>query len=154
MEGAAEEEGRARCAMEEPQRDWAAARRSHDGGAVAGRNRCRERNGSDGDGEEELPQGSARAQLGRSCRERNGGSGDGEEELPRDPRWRSLASVDSLPPRPFYGDVRPHLGSCHRRHVWPPHGGGRGHSRSCQTMANLVCVSWQMQFSEHGNFQF
>ncbi|XP_044453708.1 uncharacterized protein [Triticum aestivum] len=22
------------------------------------------------------------------------------------------------------------------------------------TMANLVCVSWQMQFSEHGNFQF
>ena len=43
------EEGRARCAMEEPQRDWAAARRSHDGGAVAGRNRCRERNGSAGD---------------------------------------------------------------------------------------------------------
>ena len=25
---------------------------------------------------------------------------------------------------------------------------------SNRTMANLVCVSWQMQFLEHGNFQF
>ncbi|XP_020154667.1 uncharacterized protein [Aegilops tauschii subsp. strangulata] len=81
MEGAAEEEGRARCATEEPRRDWAAAGRSHDGGAVAGRNRCRERNGSGGDGEEELPQGSARAQRGRSCRRgvpvRSGGGAAG-----------------------------------------------------------------------------
>ena len=143
MEGATEEEGRARCAMEEPQRDWAAARRSHDGGAVAGRNRCRERNGSDGDGEEELPQGSARAQRGRSCRRgvpvRSGGGAAGRGMAAAATVKRSCRGIHAggaSPPsisflRVHSTTTRPHRGSRHRRHVWSPHGGGgRGHARS------------------------